>query len=126
MKLRSIILSALLVLCTGSVAYAGTVTLEWDKNIEPDLAGYRIHYGTTPGTYTEHVDVGNVTRHTLMVPDGPHYFVATAYDVSGNESEYSNMVDNQAPAAPKNLLVKGLDQIISGLQDVRQYLASQP
>src|SRR3972149_5909585 len=72
-----------------NTANAGEAILTWDPpttNTDgtplTDLAGYKIHYGTTSGNYTTVIDVGNVTT----------YFATTAYDSSGNESGYSNEV----------------------------------
>ena len=42
-------------------ARAEQVTLAWDANTEPDLAGYKVHYGTSSGSYTSSVDVHKVT-----------------------------------------------------------------
>ena len=67
------------------------VTLAWDANSEPDLAGYKIHYGTSPGNYQFVEDVGNVTQATLDIQSGS-YVAATAYDTDGNESAYSNEI----------------------------------
>ena len=67
------------------------VDLAWDANAEPDLAGYKIHYGTASGDYSHSIDVGDVTDYTLAgLNDGvTYYLVATAYDVDNNESAYS-------------------------------------
>jgi len=43
---------------------AEQVTLAWDPNTESDLAGYKIHYGTTSRSYTSTVDVNRVTTYT--------------------------------------------------------------
>jgi hypothetical protein len=87
---------------------ASDVTLAWDANTEPDLAGYKIHWGTASRVYTTHVDAGNVTTFVLKgLPDGKVYIAATAYDKAGLESDYSNEVsitlDSTPPAYPKNL-----------------------
>lgn len=29
----------------------GKINLTWDSNKEPDIAGYKVYYGTTPGKY---------------------------------------------------------------------------
>lgn len=70
---------------------AGTVTLAWDANTEPDLAGYNIYYGETSGDYTDSIDVKNVTEYTIrdLVPGKRYFFAATAYDEDDNESAYS-------------------------------------
>lgn len=89
---------------------AQSVTLAWDASTEPDLAGYRVYYGTAQRQYSAHIDVGNVTTFTINdLADGTYYFAATAYDAAGNESAFSNEVstdvDGTPPAAPSGLRV---------------------
>lgn len=69
-------------------------TLLWDPNSEPDLAGYRLHYGLASGSYQSVVDVGNCTEFTLtgLAANQTYYIAATAYNTSGAESGYSNEV----------------------------------
>jgi hypothetical protein len=69
-------------------------TLEWDPNSEPDLAGYKLHYGLASGSYTSVVDVGNQTSYTLtgLTAGTTYYIAATAYNTSGLQSTYSNEV----------------------------------
>jgi hypothetical protein len=87
----SILLLALLI---SEWARAGQVTLSWDANTEPDLAGYKIHYGTSSRSYSVHIDVQNVRSYTVTgLTDGQtYYFASTAYNASGDESAYSNEV----------------------------------
>lgn len=75
-------------------ATAGSVSLTWDPNTEPDLAGYRVYIGTSSRSYTQNIDVGHVTTVTLPnLWDGQSYFFAiTAYDIFANESGYSSEV----------------------------------
>ncbi|MBI3606761.1 MAG: fibronectin type III domain-containing protein [Nitrospirae bacterium] len=74
-------------------AFAGDAILAWDPNTEPDLAGYKVHYGTAPGTYSVVSDVGDVTTLTVTgLGPGTYYLAVTAYDTSGNESAASNEV----------------------------------
>jgi hypothetical protein len=40
-----------------STAEAAYLDLAGDLNQEPDLAGYRVYYGTSPGDYINFVDV---------------------------------------------------------------------
>jgi len=75
---------------------AGTVVqLAWNPNTESDLAGYRIHSGTSSGSYTRPtIDVGNVTAFSVtnLTATTTYYFVVTAYDRAGNEGSPSNEV----------------------------------
>lgn len=60
-----------------------------------DLAGFKIYYGKASGTYSEIIDINNpiTTEHTIEgLAEGTYYFAATAYDIMGNESDYSNEV----------------------------------
>lgn len=76
-------------------ALAGTASLAWNANTDSDLAGYRVYYGTSPGVYTQSVDVGNVTSTTIsgLTDCTIYYFGVKAYDTANNEStNYSNEV----------------------------------
>ncbi len=108
------LLIALLVLMTAAMSANAATVLMWnapttntDGTPLTDLGGFKIHYGHSSGSYTDIVDVGNVTTHTLNLPDGHYCFVATAYDDSRNESSYSNEackdIDTNAPSAPISL-----------------------
>jgi hypothetical protein len=71
----------------GAQAAFPSVTLAWDPNPEPDVTGYRLHYGTERGVYAEVLDVGNTTTGILTFPAAGTYFVvATAYNSAGLES----------------------------------------
>ena len=64
------------------------VTLAWDANSDPDLAGYRIYTSTTSGgDYSLNTDVSlgelsnpNNPQVTITVSQRKLYYVATAYD----------------------------------------------
>lgn len=80
----------------------GSATLSWvaptrrdDGTALTNLAGYRIRYGTSPGSYPNQLQIPNPGITTVVVenlPPGTYYFVATAYDSNGVESEYSGVV----------------------------------
>jgi chitodextrinase len=80
-----------------------TATLTWDAVIHPNLAGYRIYYGTAPGAYVQPVgsgvSVGNVVTFTVtgLTSGTRYYFAATAFDASNNESAFSNEVFKDIP-----------------------------
>lgn len=85
--------------------------LAWDANQEPDLAGYRVYYGTSPRDYINFVDVGNVTLYRLdNLMEGVAYFIAvTAYDTAGNESDFSEEVSGIGVVP--DVLVDGSDSL---------------
>ncbi|MFT4637746.1 MAG: hypothetical protein ACI8T1_001056 [Verrucomicrobiales bacterium] len=75
------------------------VTLAWDANLEPDIEGYRLHYGTAQGSYPNAIDVGNSTNSPLTLPEpGTYYSIVTAYNTAGVESPASNEVIISVPA----------------------------
>ncbi len=66
-----------------------SVSLAWDRAPDAAVKGYWIYYGWVSRTYTNSVNVGNVTNTTLRVPRGADYFSATAYYTNGLEGDFS-------------------------------------
>ena len=68
-----------------------SAVLQWSPNIEPDVAGYKVYQGISPGGYGSPVDVGPVTSHTVenLQPGTTYYFSVTAYDTALNESGFA-------------------------------------
>lgn len=97
--LKSCLASVVGILLPSYFAVADSVTLVWDPNTEPDLAGYRIHYGTSSGQWNTTIDVGNVTNVTIsgLARGVTYYFVATAYNTANLESDPSNEVSYAVP-----------------------------
>jgi hypothetical protein len=93
MSMRKFLYALALLTIFVAAAHAGTVTLAWDEVKDSSLAGYKIYYGTSSRNYT-HVDtLGKELIHVVAsLPPGVWYFAATAFDVNGNESGYSNEV----------------------------------
>ena len=87
---------------TASSLHAATVTALWNANPEPDIAGYKLSYGTATGVYTTTVDVGNVTSSVLtgLTPATRYFFVVQAYNTGGLTSANSAEVFFDVPAAP--------------------------
>jgi hypothetical protein len=75
-------------------ACAANVTLEWDPNPEPDIAGYEIYYGFSSRNYSEMIDVGGYTSCTIgdLEIGVTYYLAAKAYNTSGYRSDYSDEV----------------------------------
>lgn len=76
----------------------------WNKDPDPSVTGYKLHVGTTSGTYSLTVDAGNVTTFPIGPPlvAGTNYFaVVKAYNAQGAESLPSNEVAfTPAPLPP--------------------------
>ncbi|MEW6219010.1 MAG: Ig-like domain-containing protein, partial [Thermodesulfobacteriota bacterium] len=94
------LIGTLFVLVAARPLPAAEVTLAWDPNPEPELAGYQIYWGLASGSYTDVADAGNATQFTVTgLPGGQtFYFAATAYDGVGNESAFSNELIWTSPA----------------------------
>ena len=77
-----------------SLAGAAQVSLAWAHSTGPNVAGYKMHYGSYSGNYQHAVNVGNSTSCTISgLNEGTtYYFAASAYDTQQNESDYSNEV----------------------------------
>jgi len=86
---------------TGS---ASTVTLQWDANTEPDLAGYKVYHSaeSSPLEGAVPLDVSNQTTATIsgLDPAKSYRFAVSAYNTSGLESSFSNIVTLAEQLAP--------------------------
>lgn len=96
-------------LIAANACQAEDSNFSWIPNQEADLAGYKIHYGPSPRNYVTTVDCGlpatgpdgRVAYKVENTPTEMTYYAATAYDLAGNESDYSDEVNNDsAPGAP--------------------------
>jgi hypothetical protein len=73
------------------------ITLTWNANTEPDLAGYYIYQCSlqpctkTSGTATRLATLGKVTSLNVGTPAVVQYYLITAYDFSNNESNESTV-----------------------------------
>jgi hypothetical protein len=74
--------------------FASTLRISWNNNPEPDLCGYNIYYGTISGVYEYVLDVGNSICVDIegFQEDTVYFITVTAYDFSGNESDFSREV----------------------------------
>ena len=94
----------LFLLLLATTAHAELLTFAWDANSEPDVIGYRLHFGSESGDYGRAVNCGNVTQFSLELEEGERFVVVTAYNAAGLESPPSNELDLQGdpPAPPED------------------------
>jgi hypothetical protein len=87
-------------LLPSSGLYAAQVTLAWDPSTDPNVTGFKVFYGTSSHSYQFNNDAGKNTTFTVSnLRDGAtYYFVVTAYNSSGIESQFSNEVSGVAGA----------------------------
>ena len=83
-----------------------TVVLSWSMVGDPDLAGYKVYFGTdsippfngfaTVFAEENPVLTGITSSHSCsgLFNDSLYYFAITSFDISGNESDYSNILSS--------------------------------
>ena len=79
------------------------MTLSWtaptrntDGSALTDLAGFRVHYGTSSDNYTRSVELQGKSRTTVVIEDltpARWFFAVKAYNTSGVESAFSDSVN---------------------------------
>jgi fibronectin type 3 domain-containing protein len=114
MLLRSllILLACLSLAFAATPAQAAQVQLAWDAPLQadgtpvPNLAGYKLYYGSQSGQYQTAIPVSMATTYTVtnVSPGQTYYFAATAYDTAGTESAFSNEVSMTPGTIPQQQL----------------------
>jgi hypothetical protein len=119
--------AAIFSFATAAFAETNSITLSWDANSEPDIAGYKLYWGTSSGVYDQSNDVSQTTASVPNLTVGVrYYFAVTAYNKAGLESGYSEELSAIVPSpdstpAPQYLLnistrvrVRGGDNVMIG------------
>ena len=131
--------AVLFLLLLSAPAYAGVMTVSWSPPTENtdgtpliDLAGYKLYYGTASGDYTTTIDIGSPGVSTWLIADlaaATYYVVATAYNIAGIESDYSNeaqkVVPPSVPSPPSGLTVTS-ELVAYGLQQSPDVVTTFP
>lgn len=91
----------LVVLLTFNVSAQKTVNLAWDPSTGTNVVGYYVYYGCASRHYTNKFSVGSATTATIsgLVEDTTYFFTATAYDATGDESDFSNEAEYYVPSS---------------------------
>ncbi|MEI8360554.1 MAG: fibronectin type III domain-containing protein [bacterium] len=100
-----IIVFALMYVFLTKTHSIGQATLTWNKNIESNIAGYKVYYGTVSrkgdcpkdGGYEKWVDTGTTTTYLFKNLDNKstYFFSVTSYNNAGKESCFSAEVNKK-------------------------------
>lgn len=126
--MKKIILIVLFICLLVGTAMGASVTLSWtapvtntDGSALIDLAGYNVYSSTTgsAGPFLKTASTTTTTTTyttTFSVPNNTYityWYTVTAFDTSGNQSDYSNIVsksffglDTISPKVPTNLTIQ--------------------
>ena len=104
--IRALLALAIWLLTSPAFAAVQNCTFVWNARTDADLAGYKISWGTTSGTYPNVVTLGTVTTTTCaalgMTSAGTYYAVINAFDTSNqagaNSPQISVTLATVAPA----------------------------
>ncbi len=87
---RNLILFLLLGPFLALSASAATLTLSWNANSEPDIAGYRLYYGPPSAPLSQVTEVTSPTAVVKKLTKGVTYtFAVSAFNTTGGESALS-------------------------------------
>jgi len=83
----------------NAIAAAANIELIWDRNTEPDLAGYRVYRSLAGGPFEKIADIPESPSYSdSKLESGKQYrYTISAVDRSGNESKPSEPVEISAP-----------------------------
>jgi len=106
---------------------ANSLTFAWDANVDPQVAGYVVHVGTTPGAYSQSVDVGPATSFVYQpVAPGQRYcFAVSAYYAGPMHGPNSAELCGYGDQAPV-LVSPGNQSSVIGQPDGLQLQGSDP
>jgi hypothetical protein len=91
------------------IGNGSSLEARWQANTEPDLAGYKLLWGTAAGIYTDSISLGLVTSHRIdgLQTDTCYYSVVIARDSDGFEggpSAEASAGPGNSPLPPYSLL----------------------
>lgn len=95
-RFKTILIVVILSLVLSTVSFAEMRSFSWEANTDLDLNRYALYVSSTSGEYTlgsgneiATIPAGTET-YTYDVPVGVWYYVITAFDDTGNESDISD------------------------------------
>lgn len=110
----------------AAIMWAATVSgvevgLAWGRNTEPDIAGYRVYYGSSSGAYTSEMWAGDQTSVTISnLQEGlSYYFAVTATTTAGIESAPSEELVLHAHAEKVKLSIELAKPVSQGTAQIK-------
>src|SRR5689334_14718672 len=90
---RNGVIVAVTLLSFGIHAASGA-TFAWNASTSPNVTGYTVRYGTVSGSYPLTYSAGNALTATIstLTAGTKYFFVVTARNASGLESDPSNEI----------------------------------
>jgi hypothetical protein len=87
--------------CTGRCGFT-TLTLAWNPVPDPQVVGYKLHYGTLSRSYNHVLSVGAEARGAIpgLSPGTTYFFAVTSVTLSGTESDYSDEISYTVASPP--------------------------
>ena len=92
---------------TVTAVVLGSALVSWmpptentDGSMLNDLDGFKLYYGTSPGSYSQEIDLDNSGLVSFMIENlapGTYYFAVSAYDIADNEGPRSIEVSKTIP-----------------------------
>ena len=81
------------------------LSLAWEPNADPEIAGYKVYIGTQTGKYSWDMDAGRKSQATVgnLVEGTRYFFSVTSYTADKRESDYSNEVSYGGAVDPKKV-----------------------
>lgn len=98
---RVVLISVVGLLLAPVGVQAGQISLAWDPSPDGSVVGYTLYYGTSSGSYSGSIDVGNTMTYTVpgLTNGVMFFFVVKGYTTTGVFSDPSNEVSG----VPSNL-----------------------
>ena len=111
-RVKAILIAIIIVVVWASLTMAADVTFTWDAHTAPDLESYKLYQSNVSDGHVLEKD-GGMSIATIPagteiyignISEGGWYWVLTAVDMNGNESDPSNecskYIDETAPSPP--------------------------
>lgn len=94
----------------NAVRLAEGVQVHWQKDANPNIAGYRVYFGNTSRKYDHTLDVGLLNQTSLKISEDEEWYICVvAYNQGGAESGFSSEV--VVKPAPSNIAQFNLSQV---------------